>query len=114
MRPSKQNISHLAPTCKRSNKHLKLALPFTFPALHALPCTVQPGLVAFTVPTIRKKSAENTPPPFPGWRQRSFNGLACAAELALGQIYALVIIISLLLLPCNTFFCLKKDMLIQL
>lgn len=73
---------------------------------------------SFTVPAVRKKSAENTPPPPPpphlGLASKVFNGLACAAELAFGQIYALVIIISLLLLPCNTFFCLKKDMLIQL
>lgn len=34
--------------------------------------------------------------------------------LAVRQIYVLVIIISLLLLPCKTFLCLKKDMLIQL
>lgn len=62
-------------------------------------------------PNYPQKSAENTPR---AGVKGFFNGLACAAELALGQIYALVIIISLLLLPCNTFFCLKKDMLIQL
>lgn len=45
---------------------------------------------------------------------KHFNGLARAADLAFRQIYVLIIIISLLLLPCKTFLCLKKDMLIQL
>lgn len=64
----------------------------------------------FTVVAICNKSSENTP--LAG--VKGLNGLARAAKLALRQIYVLVIIISLLLLPRKTFLCLKKDMLIQL
>lgn len=71
MRPPK-HISHLAPACERLNKHLKLALPFTFPALHALPCTVQPGVVVLLSRPSAKKVLKIQPTPHPRLASKVF------------------------------------------
>lgn len=59
--PFQAQHQSLGTSVQRLNKHLKLTFPFTFPASHALPCTVQPVLVVLLSQLFATKVLEITP-----------------------------------------------------